>query len=144
MTLGHDGWRHARRGPLEGVIEGEVALPGSPAYEASRRPFNAQFHEVAPEAFVSCATPQDVSEAISFARRHGLEVAMRSGGYSFAGHSSTHGVVIDVTPMRAISVSGGVATVGAGARLGEVYDALQDHGLAIPGGTLPHRWGWQA
>jgi FAD/FMN-containing dehydrogenase len=124
-------------GPLEGVIEGEVALPGSPAYEASRRPFNAQFHEVAPAGIVSCATPQDISEAISFARRHGLEVAMRSGGHSFAGHSSTHGVVIDVTPMRAISVSGGVATVGAGARLGEVYDALQDHGLAIPGGTCP-------
>jgi FAD binding domain len=75
-------------GPLEGVIEGEVALPGSPAYEASRRPFNAQFHEVAPAGIVSCATPQDISEAISFARRHELELAMRSGGHSFAGHSS--------------------------------------------------------
>ena len=72
-------------GPLEGVIEGEVALPGSPAYEASRRPFNAQFHEVAPAGIVSCATPQDISEAISFARRHGLEVAMRSGGLGILG-----------------------------------------------------------
>jgi FAD/FMN-containing dehydrogenase len=124
-------------GALERVIEGEVDLPGSPAYDALSRPFNARFHGLAPAAFVSCAAPQDVSEAISFARRHGLEVAMRSGGHSFAGHSSTRGVVIDVGLMRSVAVSGGLAVVGAGARLGEVYDALQDHGLAIPGGTCP-------
>src|SRR4029450_6257156 len=124
-------------GALERVIEGEVELPGSPAYDASRRPFNARFHGLAPAAIVSCATPRDASEAISFARRHGLEVAMRSGGHSFAGHSSTRGGVIDVGPMRSVAVSGDLAVVGAGARLGEVYDALQDHGLAIPGGTCP-------
>jgi hypothetical protein len=28
---------------LERVIDGEVALPGSPIYEASSRPFNARF-----------------------------------------------------------------------------------------------------
>jgi hypothetical protein len=123
--------------PLESAIEGEVALLGTPAYEASRRPFNALFHDVRPMAIVSCATPQDVSEVISFARRHGLDVAMRSGGHSFAGHSTTRGIVLDVTPLRSVSVSGGVATVGAGARLGEVYSALQEHGLAIPAGTCP-------
>jgi FAD/FMN-containing dehydrogenase len=123
--------------PLESVIEGDIALLGTPAYEASRRPFNALFHDVRPMAIVSCATPQDVSEVISFARRHGLDVAVRSGGHSFAGHSTTRGIVLDVTPLRSVSVSGGVATVGAGARLGEVYEALQEHGLAIPAGTCP-------
>lgn len=122
---------------LENVIEGEVAFLGSPTYEASRRSFNARFHEVEPRAIVACATPQDVSEVIRFARRHGLEIAARGGGHSFAGHSSTRGVVIDVTPMRSVSVSGGVGTVGAGARLGDVYEALQEHGLAIPAGTCP-------
>ena len=123
--------------PLERMIEGEVAVPGSPRYEASPRPFNARFHDLEPEAIVSCATPQDASEALSFARRHGIDLAVRSGGHSFAGHSSTRGLVIDVTPMRSVSVSGGVAAIGAGATLGEVYDALQVHGLAIPGGTCP-------
>jgi FAD/FMN-containing dehydrogenase len=124
-------------GSLQRVIAGEVAFPGSPTYEASRRPFNRRFHEVAPEAFVVSATPQDASETIAFAGRHGLHVAIRSGGHSFAGHSTTRGVVIDVSPMRSVSVSGGLATVGAGARLGVVYDALQSHGLAIPAGTCP-------
>src|SRR5687767_4551621 len=100
--------------PLERAIEGNVALPGSPVYEASRRPFNARFHEVAPNAIVSCATPQDVSEAISFTRRHGLDVAIRSGGHSFAGLFHRR-VIIDVTPMQSVAVSGGVATVVAGA-----------------------------
>ena len=61
--------------------------------------------------------PQDVSEAILFARRHGLGLAARSGGHSFAGHSTTTGMLVDVSPMRSVSVAGDVATVGAGAQL---------------------------
>jgi FAD/FMN-containing dehydrogenase len=118
-------------------VGGEVALPGSPAYRATPPAFNARFREVRPSAVVSCGSPEDVREAISFAGRHGLELATRAGGHSFAGHSSTRGLLIDVTPMRSVTVAGGVATVGAGARLGEVYEALQAHDLTIPGGTCP-------
>jgi FAD/FMN-containing dehydrogenase len=122
---------------LQGRIDGDVALPGSPAYQASPPPFNARFRDVRPAAVMSCASSQDVAEATSFARRHRLELATRAGGHSFAAHSSTQGVLLDVTPMRSVTVAGGVATVGAGARLGEVYEALQEHDLAIPGGTCP-------
>jgi FAD/FMN-containing dehydrogenase len=125
-------WETLRRG-----IDGEIALPGSPAYQASRPPFNARFRDVRPSAIVSCASPQDVGEAISFAHRHGLEITTRAGGHSFAAHSSTRGLLVDVTPMRSVTVAGDVATVGGGARLGEVYEALQDHDLTIPGGTCP-------
>jgi FAD/FMN-containing dehydrogenase len=125
-------WESLRRS-----IDGEVALPGSPAYQASPSPFNARFRDLRPTAIVSCASPQDAGEAVALARRHGLEIATRAGGHSFAAHSSTRGVLIDVTPMRSVTVAGGVATVGAGARLGEVYEALQDHDLTIPGGTCP-------
>jgi FAD/FMN-containing dehydrogenase len=105
--------------------------------DAAPPAFNARFRDVRPAAVVSCASPQDVAEAIGFARRRGLELATRAGGHSFAGHSSTRGVLLDVTPMRSLTVAGGVARVGAGARLGEVYDALQAHDLTIPGGTCP-------
>jgi FAD/FMN-containing dehydrogenase len=118
-------------------IDGDIAVPGSPAYAAARPPFNARFHEVKPKAIVACASAQDVSRVISFARRRGEQIAARSGGHSFAGRSSTRGVVIDVTPMRSVNVSDGLATVGAGARLGEVYPALDADGLAIPAGTCP-------
>ena len=119
------------------IIDGDVVVPDSPKYEAEIRVFNARFHEVRPQAIVRCANPHDVAEAISFIRRHGLEHAARSGGHSFAGHSTTRGVVIDVSPMRVVSVDGEDVTVGAGARLGDVYDALAEHKLAIPAGTCP-------
>jgi FAD/FMN-containing dehydrogenase len=122
---------------LEGRISGEVLLPASPGYESTRKPAIARFHDVRPHAVVVCETAEDVSEAISFARRQGLRTVPRSGGHCFAGRSSTEDIVIDVSPMRSVSVSGGVATVGAGARLGHVYDALDEHGLTIPAGCGP-------
>jgi FAD/FMN-containing dehydrogenase len=122
---------------LQGAISGDAILPGSPDYESVRKPPIARFHDVRPQAVVLCKTPMDVSETITFASRSGLRTAARSGGHCFAGRSSTEGIVIDVTPMRSVSVSGGVATVGAGARLGDVYDALAEHGLTIPAGCGP-------
>jgi FAD/FMN-containing dehydrogenase len=122
---------------LRGGIAGEVVLPGSPAEQQLPTPFNARFDDVRPQAIVLCATPQDVAETISFAQRHGLACAPRSGGHCFAGRSVTRGLVIDVTPMGSVSVSGDVVVVGAGARLGAVYEALQEHQLTIPAGTCP-------
>src|SRR5215207_6382815 len=112
MTLVAPDWLALQR-----AIEGDVVLAESPGYESVRKPAIARFHDVWPQAVVLCRTPEDVSETISLARRSGLETAIRSGGHCFAGHSSSLGIVIDVSPMRSVSVSGGIATVGAGARL---------------------------
>jgi FAD/FMN-containing dehydrogenase/catechol 2,3-dioxygenase-like lactoylglutathione lyase family enzyme len=114
-----------------------VVAPGSPGYEALRKPAIARFHDARPVAIALCAGSEDVAEAIAFARRDGLALAVRSGGHCFAGRSSTDGVVIDVSPMRSVAVGDGVATIGAGARLGDVYDALDAHGLTIPAGCGP-------
>jgi len=122
---------------LQAAIAGEVILPDSGDYEAAHKSAIARFHDVRPEAVVQCQTPHDVAETISFARLTGLPTATRSGGHCFAGRSSSEGIVIDVTPMNAVSVSGGAATVGAGARLGEVYDSLYEDGLTIPTGSCP-------
>jgi hypothetical protein len=65
---------------LQAGIAGEVVLPGSAAYQEIPKPFNARFHDVRPQAIVLCATPQDVAETISFARRHSLACATRSDG----------------------------------------------------------------
>jgi FAD/FMN-containing dehydrogenase len=124
-------------GALQGAIAGDVILPGSPDYESVRKPSIASFHYVRPQAIVLCKAPQDVFETISLARRCGLETATRSGGHCFAGRSSTGGIVIDVSPMRSVSVSAGVATVGAGALLADIYDSLSEHGLTIPAGCGP-------
>ena len=122
---------------LREAIAGDVVEAGAPEYESVRRSEIARFDDVRPAAVVRCRTPADVVAAIGFARRCGLELAVRSGGHCFAGRSSTRGIVVDVGPMRSVAVADGVATVGAGARLGEIYDALEPHGLAIAGGCGP-------
>src|SRR5262249_26819669 len=119
---------------LQGGIAGDVILPGSPDYELVRRPAMARFANIRPRAVVRCRTAADVSATIAFARRTRAPAAIRSGGHSVAGHSSTEGIVIDVTPMGSVSVDGDVATVGAGTRLGDLYDALAEHGRTIPAG----------
>jgi FAD binding domain/Berberine and berberine like len=122
---------------LEDAIDGEVVLPGAPQYETLRRPAIARFDDARPQAIVLCATPSDVAETISVARDLGVRAAPRSGGHCFAGRSSTEGIVIDVTPMRSVSVADGLVSVGAGARLEHVYDALDDRGLTIAAGCGP-------
>src|SRR5829696_8221543 len=123
--------------PLRRAIAGEVLVPGAAGYEAVRKPAIARYHDVRPRAIVRCENAGDVAETLAFARRSGLPVAPRSGGHCFAGRSSTEGIVIDVGPMSSVSVSGGVATVGAGTRLGNLYDALQEHGLTVAAGCGP-------
>jgi FAD/FMN-containing dehydrogenase len=86
---------------------------------------------------VLCGNPEDVSQTVSFAKRSVLGAAARSGGHCFAGRSPTEGIVVDVSPMPSVSVSSGAATVGAGARLGDVYDVLDTRGLTIPAGCGP-------
>ena len=122
---------------LRGALAGTVIVPESAGYESARKPALARFHHIRPRAIVRCENADDVAETLAFARRWGVRAAPRSGGHCFAGRSSTEGIVIDVTPMHAVSVSGGMAAVGAGARLGDLYDALQQHDLTIPAGCGP-------
>jgi FAD/FMN-containing dehydrogenase len=130
MTRSEADWEQL--GP---AIGGTVVRPHSPEYDELRTPAMLRFHDIKPEAIVLCASPQDVSETIAFARRHALEIGIRSGGHSVAGRSSTEGLLIDVTPMDAVSLEGGVATVGAGVRLGALEDACEPLGLTIPAGS---------
>jgi FAD/FMN-containing dehydrogenase len=122
---------------LQGAIAGKVVLPGAPDYESARKPALARFADAHPRAVVLCESAGDVAETLSLTVRAGLQTAVRSGGHCFAGRSSSEGVVIDVTPMNAVAVAGEIATIGAGARLGDVYRSLNEHGLTIPAGSCP-------
>ena len=124
-------------GALERAIAGEVVRPGSPDYERASTPAIPRFDPVRPAAVVRCQGPEDVAETIGFARRAGLPVAPRGGGHCFAWRSSTDGIVLDATPMASVSLSGAVATVGAGARLGQVYDPLAAVGRTVAAGCGP-------
>jgi FAD/FMN-containing dehydrogenase len=111
--------------------------PDDPAYDAARLPQVERFAAIRPHAIARCRSAAEVAEAIAYARRTGRGLAVRSGGHCFGGHSSTTGVLIDVSPMDAVELGDGRVTVGGGARLGRIYDALAPHGVTIAGGCGP-------
>ena len=101
------------------------------------RPALARFESIRPANYARCASAAEVGEALALARRSGLPVAVRGGGHCFAGHSSTTGVLIDTRPLDAIELDGELVTVGAGVRLGDLYDALAVHGRSVAAGCGP-------
>jgi FAD/FMN-containing dehydrogenase len=118
-------------------VDGLVIEPGSVEYAALSKLNNARFDHIQPQGVVLCSTPADVVETVGFIRSLRLETATRCGGHCFAGRSSTPGLLIDVSALSSVSLSNGIASIGAGARLGEVYSALGASGVTIPGGSCP-------
>lgn len=119
------------------TVGGDVLVAASAGYESARRSQIARFDHVRPHAVVRCRGPEDVARALAHAQDEGLHVALRSGGHCFAGRSSTTGIVIDVGPMNEVSVSDGTVSVGAGARLADIYDVLAGHDRTIAAGCGP-------
>jgi FAD/FMN-containing dehydrogenase len=115
-------------------LAGEVLLSGSVGYESKRKSANPRFHHIRPEAIALCADSTDVAEVIAFAQDSRIPIAVRSGGHDFIGRSTTEGIVLDLTPMHAVSVRGGMATVEPGARLGKIYDDLDEHQQTLAAG----------
>lgn len=119
---------------LGSAIDGDVLVRGASSYGSLRLPARRQPWSPHPLAIVRCRRAEDVAEALSLARRLRIPVTPRSGGHCFAGRSSSAGVVVDVSPMQKVDVAGDVAMVGAGVRLGTLYDGLDRHSRTVPTG----------
>jgi FAD/FMN-containing dehydrogenase len=120
-------------------LSGSLIRPGSSGYAAALRLFDPRFDGLRPAGIAYCRSPQDVATCLTFARRYGVPVAARCGGHSYAGWSSTTGLIVDVTSMSSVQVDtgSGTATVAAGTRLIDLYNGLAAHGRAVPGGSCP-------
>jgi hypothetical protein len=112
--------------------------PEDAAYEDARKVYNAMIDR-RPGLIARCADPDEVAEAIAFARAHALPLAVRGGGHNGAGLGTCEdGVVIDLSLLRDVSVDPQARTVrvGGGATWGEVDRATGEHGLATPSGII--------
>ncbi len=125
-------------GALRAAMRGEVLAPDEPGYDDARRVWNATADR-RPGLIARCADVSDVQRALGFAVERDLPVAVRGGGHSVAGFSTCDGgVVVDLGPMRAVSVDAvaRVARVEAGATGADVDRATQEHGLATTLGIV--------
>jgi FAD/FMN-containing dehydrogenase len=101
--------------------------------------YNSRFAYLVPQAIAYCVNASDVARCLAFARSHRLAFTARSGGHSYGGYSSSPGLIIDVSQMNAVGLGthSGLASVGAGAKLIDVYDTLGRHQRLLPAGSCP-------
>jgi FAD/FMN-containing dehydrogenase len=123
---------------LRDSLRGQVLVPGDAGFEQARRIWNATADRT-PAVIARCAHAADVQQALTFALEYELPVSVRGGGHSLAGFSTCDGgVVIDLSPMRAITVdpNARMARAEAGLTVGEFDRATQEHGLATTLGVV--------
>ena len=139
---------------LRAGLRGPLCLPGDPGYDEARTIWNAMIDR-RPAAIVRATAAEDVVAAVNFARDNGLLLAVRGGGHNIAGHAvCDDGLMLDLSLMKSIQVDAAARTarVAPGATLGELDQATQAHGLALPVGinsttgvaglTLGGGFGW--
>jgi FAD/FMN-containing dehydrogenase len=117
---------------LRAGLNGRVIAPGDAGYDQARTVFYGGIDR-RPAVIARVADAADVARVVSLAREAGLELAVRSGGHSVAGHSvSEGGIVIDLSAMRKLDIDTEQRTAWAetGLTAAEYTAATGAHGLA--------------
>ncbi|KIA75705.1 FAD binding domain protein [Aspergillus ustus] len=114
-------------------ILGAVIGPGDETYEASLRGWSDV-------VIVQPKTAADIASVVKYARRESVDLAVRGGGHSTSGTSSTEGgILIDLgKEMTSVVVDpdAPAVTVQGGATWGDVSKAIAKYALAVNGGTV--------
>jgi FAD/FMN-containing dehydrogenase len=117
---------------LRADLKGRVIVPGDADYDEARTVMMGGIDR-RPSVIVRVADADDVARVVALARETGLDLAVRSGGHSGAGHSVVDGgIVIDLRDMKGleIDVEGRTAWAETGLTAAEYSAAVAAHGLA--------------
>ena len=114
------------------VFSGRAIAPGDADYDEARTIFGGGFNSH-PAVIVRAADAADVVKVVKLARETGLPLAVRSGGHSGAGHSTTEGgIVLDLRDLKSLDIDTErrSAWAGAGLTAGEYPAGVGAHGMA--------------
>lgn len=118
-------------------LQGQLVLPGDSTYTTAKQLYLQQFDSVSPQAIAYAVNSSDVATCLKFAQNNNVPFAIRSGGHSEGGYSTSTGLVIDVSGLNSITIGSNSITVGTGAQGVDVINALAPSGLAVVGGYCP-------
>ncbi|HEX3874663.1 MAG TPA: FAD-binding oxidoreductase [Solirubrobacteraceae bacterium] len=130
----------ASLGDLRAAVRGRVVTAGSAGYAGAKQTYNEAYDGDRPIAVVAPLDEADVRAALVWAGRRDVAVRPRAGGHSYAGYSTGDGaLVIDLRRLDGVGFdrSSGVASIGPGAQLIDVYSGLATHGVTVPAGSCP-------
>jgi FAD/FMN-containing dehydrogenase len=119
-------------------FRGDLLTPQHPEFDAARRVWNGAFDR-RPALIARCADAADVARAVLFSRERQLLLAVRGGGHSFPGYSSTDGgLLLDLSRMQSVQVDRQTRVLRAqgGALLGQLDAASVSESLVMPAGTV--------
>jgi FAD/FMN-containing dehydrogenase len=121
---------------LAAALRGPLLMPGAVEFAERAAPWALQYAATLPQGIAQCANEADVRTCVLWARANGIDLVARSGGHSYAGYSTTTGLMIDVSAMHAVDIdpSTGVARLGGGARNRNVYAACRPFARAVTHG----------
>jgi FAD/FMN-containing dehydrogenase len=124
---------------LRAELAGPVLGPADAGYDAARRVFLPSVDR-RPAAIVRPVDAGEVGRVVSLARETGLELAVRGGGHSNAGHGTSEGgIMLDLAGLATLEIDAGarVARAAGGLTSGEVTATAAPHGLAPAFGDTP-------
>jgi FAD/FMN-containing dehydrogenase len=117
---------------LREALSGRVIAPQDDGYDEARTLMYGGL-DFRPAVIARVANTADVARVVTLARETGIELAVRSGGHSPAGHSGTDGgLVLDLRDLKALEIDLEDRTAWAqtGLTAGEYTVAAAEHGLA--------------
>jgi len=119
-------------------LDGSLLRPDDDGYAESVSLWNGMITK-RPAIVARAASVDDVVRTVRFSADHDVELSIRGGGHNIAGLALCDGgVTLDMSGRNAVEVDAGArkARVEAGALLGDVDRATQQHGLAVPLGFV--------
>jgi FAD/FMN-containing dehydrogenase len=117
---------------LRGSLDGRVIQPGDGDYDEARAVFYGGVDK-RPAAIARVANDEDIRRVVEAARESGSELAVRCGGHSLTGSSSSDGgIVLDLRDMQTVDIDAERRTAWAdgGLTAAEYTRALGAEGLA--------------
>lgn len=120
---------------LEQQLQGRLITATHSEFVWRVKSANSRFDGTVPAVMVQPASTADVQRTLEFVRRFQLPFAIRGGGHSYTGSSSTGGLLLDMTLLQHIRYADGVVRIGAGAKLADVYATLGAYQQSIPAGS---------
>lgn len=122
---------------LAKAVKGGVLRPEDPFFADVCRPNNLRYGATLPAGIARCASPADVQACIQWVKQQAMPFAVRSGGHSYAGFSTTPGLLIDMTRMtgaKPLPGKDGLVEVQGGTLNSAVYKQMERLGRTITHG----------
>ena len=125
-----------QRGGMPAIFKGLVIQPGSVLYNETATAYASHAHRIYPYLVIYPLDVNDIKVVLSFAENleERKKVVSYSGDCHVSGHLS-HGkdtIVLDMKHFDVLEVTGSVARIGAGCRLGDITEVLSRHGVTLP------------